>query len=80
MHNPKLPNIQMVLLPTVYWTKWRRGSWLKFNLKIMRPIQSGSRGMGFTEDVSTFMVLWQNSSMLTEIGRASCRERVCMLV
>ena len=46
----------------IYRTKWRRGFFLKFNFEVIRPMCSGSRGMGFTEDVCKFIIVcWDTS-------------------
>ena len=46
----------------IYRTKQRRGSFLKFYFEVIRLMQSGSRGTGFTENVSELMVVWWNAS------------------
>ena len=39
-----------------------RGSFLKFYFEVIRLMQSGSRGAGFTEDVGELVVVWRNTS------------------
>ena len=54
--------LQLTLRKGIYQTKWRRCSSLKFNFEVVRPMQSRSKGAGFTEDVCKFMVVhWDTS-------------------
>ena len=39
---------------------------LKFNFKVIRLMWSRSGGVGFTEDVSEFMVVWWNTSHVNQ--------------